>query len=438
MSATHAAAPAHTEHHELGFLRTYVFSTDHKMIGKQYLALGVIWALIGGLFAGAMRWQLAWPDTAIPLLGEIGPDTYNMLVTMHGTIMVFFVISLALVSGFGNFLIPLHLGARDMAYPFLNALSYWTVVPGCLLMILAFFAEGGAAAAGWTAYPPLSALAEAVPGSGLGQTLWLLAMALFIASFTMSGLNYITTVLNCRARGMGLMQMPLSVWFFFVSAILGVLTVYADPPGAFGPQDAVLLGALADMQRQGNIRRIGVSNVGFDALTRARRAASPSKKASMRFLSCASDTTRAAWDMFTQALVRTNRIGADNIQFVTGVPFTTIVGRWALANFVENLDTVPGFTPPAELQYRSWNLRSVYQQLNAQNPSSFPQRYPLAPTSSQGSAVDVTGTLRAGSGIYHRVLHAAGAPSFVLTFRAADGWILAPTHNPRLNVIRIR
>ena len=137
--------------------------------------------------------------------------------------MVFFVVSLALVSGFGILLIPLMLGARDMAYPFLNMLSYWTIVPACVLILASFLVEGGAAAAGWTAYPPLSALPEAVPGSGMGQTLWLLAMALFIASFTMGGLNYIATILNCRAKGMGLMRMPLTVWTYFISAILGVL-----------------------------------------------------------------------------------------------------------------------------------------------------------------------------------------------------------------------
>jgi cytochrome c oxidase subunit 1 len=142
---------------------------------------------------------------------------------MHGTIMVFFVISMGLVSGFGNFLIPLHVGARDMAYPFLNMLSYWVVVPACFLMIASFFVEGGAAAAGWTAYPPLSALEVAVPGSGMGQTLWLLAMALFIVSFTMGSLNYLTTILNERTKGMSMMRLPLVVWTYLISSILGIL-----------------------------------------------------------------------------------------------------------------------------------------------------------------------------------------------------------------------
>jgi cytochrome c oxidase subunit 1 len=142
---------------------------------------------------------------------------------MHGSIMVFFVISFALVSGFGNFLIPLQIGARDMAYPFLNMLSYWTVVPACILMLASFVLPDGAAAAGWTSYPPLSALSEAIPGSGMGQTFWLLAMALFIVSFTMGSLNYITTILELRTRGMSLMRMPLTTWMLFFSAILGIL-----------------------------------------------------------------------------------------------------------------------------------------------------------------------------------------------------------------------
>ena len=229
---THASG-AHAHEAPQGFLRRYVFSLDHKVIGLQYLLTAMFMALIGGGLSALIRYQVAWPETAV-----VSPEAYLAVVTMHGTIMVFFVVSLALVSGFGNFLIPLQIGARDMAYPLLNALSYWTIVPGCLLMILAFFVEGGAAAAGWTAYPPLSALKEAVPGSGMGQTLWLLAMALFIASFTMGGLNYITTILNCRAKGMGLLRMPLSVWMFFVSAILGVL--------AFPPLTAAALMLLGD------------------------------------------------------------------------------------------------------------------------------------------------------------------------------------------------
>ena len=207
------------EHAPQTFISKYVFSTDHKMIGLQYILTALFMGIVGSGLAVMIRMQITWPEKTL-----VTPENYISLVTMHGTIMVFFVISLALVSGFGNFLIPLMLGARDMAYPFLNMLSYWTVVPGCLLILASFLVEGGAAAAGWTAYPPLSALPEAVPGSGLGQTLWLLAMALFIASFTMGGLNFIATILNCRVRGMTLMRMPLTIWTYFMSAILGVLS----------------------------------------------------------------------------------------------------------------------------------------------------------------------------------------------------------------------
>lgn len=207
-----------TTHEPTGFIRKYIFSTDHKMIGIQYLLTAMVMALVAASLAVLIRIQLAWPEKGIIL-----PETYLSVVTMHGTLMVFFVISLALVSGFGNFLIPLMVGARDMAYPFLNMASYWVIVPACLLMVASLVVEGGAAASGWTAYPPLSALKDAVPGSGLGQTLWLLAMALFIASFTMGGLNYLTTILNLRAQGMSMMRIPLVIWTFLISTILGLL-----------------------------------------------------------------------------------------------------------------------------------------------------------------------------------------------------------------------
>jgi cytochrome c oxidase subunit 1 len=212
---------AHEDHGPKTFIGKYVFSFDHKVIGLQYLITAMVMGIVGGGLAVMIRTQLAQAPGAEPL---VLPETYLSFVTMHGTIMVFFVVSLALVSGFGNILIPLQLGARDMAYPFLNMLSYWTIVPACILMLLSFLVEGGAAASGWTAYPPLSALEEAIPGSGLGQSIWLLSMALFIASFTMGGLNYMGTILNCRAKGMSLMQMPLTVWTYFISAILGLLT----------------------------------------------------------------------------------------------------------------------------------------------------------------------------------------------------------------------
>lgn len=221
------------ERHQESFVRRYIFSLDHKTIAVQYYVTAMVMGVIAGLLAMLIRLQLAWPGRAWPILGYLfpagmeggimKPEFYLALVTMHGTLMVFFVISFALVSGFGNFLIPLQIGARDMAFPFLNMLSYWVVVPACILMLASFFVEGGAAAAGWTAYPPLSALAQAVPGSGMGQTLWLLAMALFIASFTMGSLNFVATILNLRTRGMSMMRLPLTVWSLFIASVLGLL-----------------------------------------------------------------------------------------------------------------------------------------------------------------------------------------------------------------------
>jgi cytochrome c oxidase subunit 1 len=207
-----------------GFWTTYVFSTDHKTIAKQYLALGSLWTLMGGLLAGAMRWQLAWPDTKIPLLGEIGPEVYNMLVTMHGTIMVFFVAMPILLGAFGNFLIPLMIGARDMVFPRLNMLSVWTFGLASVVMLGSFFVPGGAAAAGWTGYPPLSARPE-YTGVFWGLNLWLLALALEFASFLMGGVNYLTTVIVLRAPGMTLTRVPLVVWQQLAAATLFLLSV---------------------------------------------------------------------------------------------------------------------------------------------------------------------------------------------------------------------
>src|SRR6266545_1919268 len=204
---------AHLEHghDERGFIRRYVFSTDHKIIGIQYIFTGLVMALAGAVLAALIRLQLGWPEHQWIWLshllpkgmpsGVMTPEFYLAVVTMHGTIMVFFFISFVLVSGFGNYLVPLQVGAKDMAFPVLNMLSYWVALVSAVVMLASFLVEGGAAAAGWTAYPPLSAVSSAVPGSQMGQTIWLLSMALFIASFTMSGLNIVATVFSTRAPG---------------------------------------------------------------------------------------------------------------------------------------------------------------------------------------------------------------------------------------------
>jgi cytochrome c oxidase subunit 1 len=233
MAAHPTPSDAAHDHAPQSFIWKYVFSKDHKVIGIQYYMTAMMMALVAGVLAMAIRLQLGFPESSFPGLGKIFPNAfaggvmdpafYTMLFTMHGTIMVFFVLSTAPVSGFGNFLIPLQTGARDMAFPFLNALSYWTFLPGCIIILLSFFVGAGAASAGWTSYPPLSALKQAVPGSEMGQTLWIVGMVFFIASFTMGGLNFLTTILNLRTKGLSLMRMPLTLWSMFLVAILGLL-----------------------------------------------------------------------------------------------------------------------------------------------------------------------------------------------------------------------
>ncbi len=221
-------------HHKETFLTKYVFSQDHKMIAKQFLITGIIMAVFAMILSILFRLQLAWPDKDFPILetflgkwaegGRIKPDFYLALVTIHGTVMVFFVLTAGLSGTFSNLLIPLQVGARDMASPFLNMLSYWLFLIACLIMMSSFFIQTGPASAGWTVYPPLSALPTAISGSGLGMTLWLISMVLFVASQLMGGINYISTVLNMRTKGMDLWKMPLTIWSFFLTAVLGVLS----------------------------------------------------------------------------------------------------------------------------------------------------------------------------------------------------------------------
>jgi len=201
-----------------------IFSTDHKVIAKQYLSVGLFWAITGGLTAYMIRWQLAYPETEVPGWGFIAPDFYNMLVTMHGTIMVFFVAMPILLAAFGNFLIPLMIGAQDMAFPRLNMLSFWVFALASLVLLSSFFVPGGAASAGWTGYPPLSAKA-AYTGVNWGLNLWLLALALEFASFLMGGVNFLTTAINLRAPGMTFFRLPLVVWMQLTAAVIFMLSV---------------------------------------------------------------------------------------------------------------------------------------------------------------------------------------------------------------------
>ncbi|HAF47196.1 MAG TPA: cytochrome c oxidase subunit I [Cryomorphaceae bacterium] len=221
-------------HHKENFFTKYIFTMDHKMIGKQFLVTGMFMGIIGVMMSMLFRLELAYPEQSFPILefflgkwapdGVMSPDMYLALVTIHGTIMVFFVLTAGLSGTFSNLLIPLQIGARDMASGFLNALSYWFFAMSSIVMVVSLFVESGPASAGWTVYPPLSALPQAMPGSGAGMTLWLISMTLFIVGSLLGSLNYIVTVLNMRTKGMSMTRLPLTIWAFLVTAVLGVLS----------------------------------------------------------------------------------------------------------------------------------------------------------------------------------------------------------------------
>jgi cytochrome c oxidase subunit 1 len=230
----HETDHASHEHHKQSFITKYIFSQDHKMISRQFLVTGIVWAIIGGLFSVLFRLQLGFPDQTYPILedifghwakgGRLDPEFYYALVTMHGTILVFFVLTAGLSGTFSNYLIPLQIGARDMASPFLNMLSYWFFFAASVVMFSSLFLTTGPASGGWTIYPPLSALGDAMEGSKSGMDFWLASIGLFIISTLLGGLNYITTILNMRTKGMFMTRMPLTIWSFLFTAILGVLT----------------------------------------------------------------------------------------------------------------------------------------------------------------------------------------------------------------------
>jgi cytochrome c oxidase subunit 1 len=239
----------HGDKYQTNFIFHYIFSMDHKMIARQFLITGMIWAIIGAAMSVVFRLQLGFPEESLtwikPFLGKwivvdaatgigkLAPEFYYALVTMHGTILVFFVLTAGLSGTFSNLLIPLQLGARDMASPFMNMLSYWFFFLAGIVMFYSLFLSTGPFSGGWVAYPPLSALPQASSGSGTGMTLWIVSLVLFVVSVLLGGINYITTVLNLRTKGMSLWRMPLTIWAFFVTAILGLLSFPVLASGFF-------------------------------------------------------------------------------------------------------------------------------------------------------------------------------------------------------------
>lgn len=229
--AEHGHDHEHEHHHDLPWYRKYVFSTDHKVISKQFMLSSLFFLFVGGAFALFIRWQLAYPGQAVPIIGDIlpaswatngviSPEFYAQLLTMHGSIMIFFVIIPFAVGMFGNFCIPLMIGTDDMALPKLNMWSFWLVPPAGLIMMAGFFTDTGYAAAGWTSYPPLSAQTALEKFTISGQTLWTISVFLVGFSSIMGAVNYVATVLNKRAKGMKLFDMPLTVWALFITAII--------------------------------------------------------------------------------------------------------------------------------------------------------------------------------------------------------------------------
>jgi len=233
---THEAVHRHPA--PTGFIRKYIFSLDHKVIGIQYIMLALVAVLVGMTMSVLMRMNLSWPGTNWPILGTLfpggapdgmmTPEFYLSLVTMHGTIMVFFVLTTAPQGGFGNYFLPIQIGAEDMAFPVLNMLSFWVTLVGFIVILAAIFFSGADSTVGpiggWTGYAPLSALPNAGPGQGMGMNLWIISIAIFCVGSLLGALNFITTLLNMRTRGMSLMRMPLTCWAWFTTAVLALLS----------------------------------------------------------------------------------------------------------------------------------------------------------------------------------------------------------------------
>jgi len=234
MAEAHAEA-VHRHEAPKSFIWRYIFSLDHKVIGIQYWFLALFSVFVGLLLSILIRIHLVWPQAKIPLLdklspvgapgGVITPEYYLALLTLHGTIMVFFVLTTAPQSGFGNYILPIQIGAEDMAFPRLNMLSFWVTLAGLVVIMATFFVSDGPPISGWTAYPPLSAVGGAAgPGQALGQTLWIISIALFCVASMLGALNFIATTIDLRTRGMSLLRLPLTCWSWFITAILALLS----------------------------------------------------------------------------------------------------------------------------------------------------------------------------------------------------------------------
>lgn len=235
MAATTQDLHLDHDHHEEGFISKYIFSYDHKMISKQYLITAIVMGSVAMLLSVFFRIQLAWPGESSDFLhfflgdrwapdGVLNESMFLGVVTIHGTIMVFFLLTGGLSGTFSNLLIPLQIGARDMASGFLNMLSYWMFFVSSVIMLASLFVETGPSMSGWTVYPPLSALPQSASGNGLGMSLWLASIVLFVASSILGGINYMVTVMNLRTKGMSMTRLPLTIWAFFITAIVGLLS----------------------------------------------------------------------------------------------------------------------------------------------------------------------------------------------------------------------
>ncbi len=220
----HGADHAHDDHHDVGWFKHYFWSTDHKMIAKQYIFTGMAMAVIGAFMSYVFRMQLAYPGSEVPGFGAVSPGEYNALVTNHGSIMIFWVAMPVLIAGFGNYLIPLMIGADDMVFPRLNRLSYQIFLISAVIIIFSLFVQGGGFGGAWTSYPPLSAKGE-YSLTPSGSSLWLIAVALEFVAFLMGGINFITTAMNSRAPGMKAFDVPIVVWMIVIASILFMASV---------------------------------------------------------------------------------------------------------------------------------------------------------------------------------------------------------------------